>query len=416
MKVSASYTQYTIQWSWVDYAMGIILILLIPLIKWIPLMMSVTGLFWIYEYWKRYKEVGNARYKWGWIQILMILSFVMLLVGMFWTENVPKGWSNVEHKLSLLLVPLIIGLNNRKMTLEQASNIFVMGLVMAAFLLFGIASYRSLFDSSEAWISYWRESTFSVFMHRSYLACYMAMGALIALISFFRSSQWFWACVFLLLSGVVLLTVSKAGIIALLLGVIGLCAYFLFWKKSGSKLRLTMVIGILFLCAMLLLNERIQVRFNSAWKSFTSASVVNNPSKDGTQARMMMWSAASKVFSENALYGVGTGDVDDALQMENKQRGNEGVVQQKLNAHNQFLNVAVQHGLIGLLILTALMILIFFNFIKDKNAVGIVVTITFFINLLFESFLETRSGVVPFCLLILLFSTLKSSNKTVQRI
>ena len=393
-------------WTVVDFSLGLILLLLVPCIKWIPLLMILTGVLWIWESFKNRKQLNVEKWSWGWIEIIMIASFVLLLAGMGWTENMAKGWSNMEHKLSLLLVPLIFGLRNRRMNLREAGLIFVVGLILASILLLSTATYRSLFETTLDWTNYWKESTFSVFMHRSYLACYMAMGALISLIYFFRRPHWMFVFAFVLLSAMVLLTVSKAGIIALLLGFFLLVFYFVVWRKSGVRVRIIMGLAMVLLLLVLLLNNRVRIRFSSAWNSFFTAEVMNNPSKDGTQARMMMWSAASKVFIDHFWMGVGTGDVDDALQKENITRHNDGVVAQKLNAHNQFLNQAVQHGILGLGLLTALMVVMIIKFIRKQNLLGVVVWSTFLINLAFESFLETRSGVVPFCLLLLLMTSL----------
>jgi O-antigen ligase len=402
-------------WTSVDFALGIILLLLIPCIKWIPLLMIFTGCLWIWEFYKNRNQFQATKFSLGWIELGMIALFVLLLLGMLWTENVEKGWSNVEHKLSLLLVPIIFGLRNRKMKIQDAGVFFIVGLAIASILLLSIAAYRSLFDGTLTWTSYWKESTFSVFMHRSYLACYMSMGALISLIYFFKVLRWYFLFAFILLSAMVLLTVSKAGIIALILGFFSLVFYFVIWQKSGAKVRVIMVLAMVMLPLMLGLNSRVRIRFGSAWNSFFTAEVMNNPSKDGTQARMMMWSAATEVFATHLLAGVGTGDVDDALQMENMVRHNDGVVAQKLNAHNQFLNQAVQHGILGLVLLISLMTVIIVRLIRNRNLIGVVIWSVFIINLAFESFLETRSGVVPFCLLIMLMSSLNKGDIIIKK-
>lgn len=105
---------------------------------------------------------------------------------------------------------------------------------------------------------------------------------------------------------------------------------------------------------------------------------------------------------ENAsLFGVGTGDVNDELVEWNQDRANRGVAESRLNAHNQFLNFSVQFGIVGVLVLTMVFILLFYWAIQFNDQVLAMLTVVFFINFFFESFLETRAGILPFTVLLL---------------
>jgi O-antigen ligase len=111
----------------------------------------------------------------------------------------------------------------------------------------------------------------------------------------------------------------------------------------------------------------------------------------------------------NFLFGVGTGDYDDELTKMNLKYNNQGVAEERLNSHNQFLNTGVQLGVIGFFILTMIFLVSFFA--SDKRLWQLLILLVFFINFLVESFLETQAGIVLFCTLLLLFFSRKNTDE-----
>jgi O-antigen ligase len=232
------------------------------------------------------------------------------------------------------------------------------------------------------------------------------MGALIALHAWLKNRHKYMLMGFILFTVVVVLTASKAGLITLVTGSFVLSVQWVYRYLNNWKVWLLTMLSFLLMGVLLWSNALLRMRFSSAWNSITSAEVVNNPSKDSTQARMIMWSSARSVISRNFWIGVGTGDGDMELQKENLNRNNTGVAKQKLNAHNQFLNTWVQLGVLSCLVLVAIFGSLGFYFYKKKSPISLLILFCFFINFLFESLLETRAGIVPFCFLTLLLLTI----------
>jgi O-antigen ligase len=144
----------------------------------------------------------------------------------------------------------------------------------------------------------------------------------------------------------------------------------------------------------------------------TKVRTVNNPTIESSASRAIMWSTAMGLFSENVVIGVGTGDVSNALDERNLELGNTGVAEKSLNAHNQYLNTAVQLGLAGLIPLLLIFITSFVRAVKTKLIEGILLTLILFLTLMFESFLETQAGIIPVTLLLLLFFSISRANET----
>ena len=131
----------------------------------------------------------------------------------------------------------------------------------------------------------------------------------------------------------------------------------------------------------------------------------NNSSVESNASRILMWSASAEVIKENPLLGVGTGDYDDALAQQNLNLNNQGVLKERLNSHSQFLNTWVQLGFFGFAVLSMMFIV---PMTGSFSIYKILILVTFFLNFLFESFLETQAGIILFCIFIMLLFSPKS--------
>jgi hypothetical protein len=119
-------------------------------------------------------------------------------------------------------------------------------------------------------------------------------------------------------------------------------------------------------------------------------------------------------------FGVGTGNVDDHLsyrltlygQTEMAKKDGENGIQ--YNPHNQFLQTAVEIGVIGLLLLVTLFGSTLRFAWRHRNYALLIMTAALVFNSLFESMLQRQSGIVFFsfwiCLLIVV-STSKPTNE-----
>ena len=85
-----------------------------------------------------------------------------------------------------------------------------------------------------------------------------------------------------------------------------------------------------------------------------------------------------------------------------------GVVKQRYNSHNQFLNTMVQLGLCGLSMIIMIFITGFKNALHTKDLLLFFTFLAFLLNFLFESFIESQAGIVLFCLLPISLISLKN--------
>ena len=140
----------------------------------------------------------------------------------------------------------------------------------------------------------------------------------------------------------------------------------------------------------------------------------DNNSVESNQARLIMWNTSIKVIKDNFFYGTGTGDYNDELIKRNKKYKNQGVVKSELNSHNQFLNTFVQLGLFGFLTLCAVFYLYFRIALKNRDLLIVSIGVAFLLNFLFESVIETQSGIILFCVLFICSSSSDLRNNTLK--
>jgi O-antigen ligase len=262
-----------------------------------------------------------------------------------------------------------------------------------------LALWRYKGQSENSWQFEFLSSRFSIFMHRSYFACYLVIGIVLLfdnILKVFTMSNLALICFF---SIGVLQTGSKAGIVCLF--VVFIVQFFAFTKLKNTRFNWIMNFSVLLFSIVLLTNNPIKTRFETMWSALGNIQTKNNNSVESNTARIIMWSTSIDVWKENFVFGTGTGDYDDELTKLNKKYKNNGVVKERLNSHNQFLNTSVQLGLMGLMVLLTIFYSSFM--FSEKKMWQFLILLVFFINFSVESFLETQAGIILFCTLLLLF-------------
>ena len=111
--------------------------------------------------------------------------------------------------------------------------------------------------------------------------------------------------------------------------------------------------------------------------------------------RLEFWKTALCIIKEHVLFGVGTGDVENAFKNQYQKENTSLEKRWQLRSHNQYLETTVALGVIGLLLLFARLLAPFFSGKKMSVlfVLFILIEVLSFIN---EDTLETQAG-VTFC-------------------
>ena len=84
-------------------------------------------------------------------------------------------------------------------------------------------------------------------------------------------------------------------------------------------------------------------------KGYDVYQKTGNPSGSSSMQRIEYIRASIGIIGHNLIYGVGTGDLEDAFNTQYEEMNTPLERQYRYHAHNQFLGIAVAYGLLGLL-------------------------------------------------------------------
>ncbi|MGD0711202.1 MAG: O-antigen ligase family protein [Bacteroidales bacterium] len=362
------------------------------------------------------------------IAFLGIIFYLLYVIGITLSHNLSYGLFDLQIKIPILLFPILCFINIKDYydCMLKIIKWFILGCFIAVIFCLFYALYQYLHEqyniSHHLWnnnygINFFLSSRFSVFIHHSYFSMYLNLALLILLFKIWYNEKIFnkkfsFLLVFVFILSIVLLS-SKAGLITLFIQ----CLLFFILYFILNKMYLQGLSIILFFIILLFLLTRIAPEFsntiNNAFKAMDSKNI-DKKTIESSAARVLIWESSIKIIKENFLFGVGTGDVKDALINEFKIDGATGALYEKLNAHNQFLQTFIALGFWGFIILLTMFVLPFYLCIKYKKYIYLSFLIICFINFLFESMLEVQTGVMFFAFFNILFSIEQYKEKEIE--
>lgn len=140
--------------------------------------------------------------------------------------------------------------------------------------------------------------------------------------------------------------------------------------------------------------------FLNGYYKYRYLSIINDNS---LFMRFEFWKAARGIINDNFLFGVGTGDVNQAYKL--KYQEIETQLDERLwhRAHNQFLSIAVAFGILGLIIFIFAIFYPAFKLKAFKSFNFLIIFVVLLISFLSEDTLETQHGVTIFAFLYTFF-------------
>ena len=122
---------------------------------------------------------------------------------------------------------------------------------------------------------------------------------------------------------------------------------------------------------------------------------INKDARYGFAIRILSWDAAISLIKEKPIIGYGAGNTQKKLNNAYLERGYNYPYKENLNAHNQFLQIWLENGLLGILSSSLIFICLFgvFRNAKADSQFILMIMVILFINSLFESIFNRFSGV-----------------------
>lgn len=399
------------------------MMLLIPVYHWyLTPFMIFWGIIWFLKFRGKIVDINNKPRLQKLLFFSFILFFIWQLIGMFYSDDLKDGLRNISLRLPLLLFPLVLSSPGDKIkrNIKLLLNIFAFTTFLFIVACYIYALIRSLdiehaaitFNPHPAeypWLNYFYGSYFAIFQHPSYLSMYALLSAFIAFESFFDKSFFYsyrysWLLVGIVLLASVYLLSSRAAILASIV-IVPLYLIYKFMQGDLKKIGLTGIgLCIILLFTVFVTNPRLK----SLLKSETRKELVDMARKE---ARISLWQAAFSLIKNNLLIGVGTGDIQNELNKVYVKSGNGELPKvENLNAHNQFLEIAAENGLIGLTLFLTIFLLMMVISIEEHNIIYLVFIAIVFFSFLFETMLNRLAGLAFFSFFSFMLSDLNKYN------
>jgi len=394
-------------------------------IHYLPPVMILWVLFWILDNRSGLKKdifIGN---KAAILFSLFIFYYLWQAVGLIYTTDTKMGLSNLFGRLSLVLFPLVLIFPGAmiKNNIKTLIRIFVISTFLFMLFCFSYALYRSVslqdglwtFNShpeESVWLNHFYSSELTVSQHPSYIAMYVLLSTFICFESYYdfslkSKSRIMWLILgFLLLISQYFLS-SRAGI---LLNLILIPLYFIIkLRQLGRKksVWLWIILILIALAPLVAKNQRVDYLLGSVFNKQVDYERKKDP-------RFLIWESSLKIAQKNLLFGVGIGDVRTELAQEYERIGEVAMAKERLNAHNQFLEVLLENGIIGLLLFISIFVSMFYIAFSEKNLLYGLFILMIFMFFLFETVLYRLAGVSFFALFSFLLIYTKTNNQTIE--
>lgn len=398
-------------------------VIILPFYVWYyPPFMILWGLSRVLEF--RKNKIQNIRlndYP-TLLFILFILFYFWQLAGIIYSDNTKLGWNIFFSRLSLFLFPFVLVIPGKKVlrNIKLLLKLFAGSTTLFILCCFVYAFYKSIsfqngifiynpHPPEEYWTSYFFGSYFSINQHPSYLVMYVIISVFIAFESWFDKNlkllvRVLWLLTsFLLLSSIYFLS-SRSGILSAVLLVPIYFFYKLKLKGKGLIIALSIFVILFALFSVIRTNERVKIGIDS----ISNGSFKQNAIKD---KRIIIWHSALRIIRNNLIFGVGIGDVKTELLKEYHRVGDQELINKIYNVHNQFLEVLLEDGIIGLSFFLTILGCMGISIFDEKNLLYGLFLMMMIVFFMFETVLYRLAGISFFSLFSFL---LLQANRNTQ--
>jgi O-antigen ligase len=408
-----------------SYLVAVITVIILAVhVQYLPPCMVLWCLVWLLENRLRFKDIWQNNRYFSTLCILFGIYYLWQLLSLTYTNDVKLGMNNLFGRLSLLLFPLVLFYPGE--TIKSRAKILLKIFAISTFLFilfcFCHALLRSVYmlnghwtfdphPQGQSWLNYFFGSDLTSSQHPSYVAMYVVLAFFICFESWldfttvFSKRIWWMIIGFFLLITQYFLS-SRAGILTSMLMV---PFYFIIKLRRSDRGRyvwIGIIVIVILLVPVVLNNQRVDYLSRSMSKQKSGYIAKKDP-------RLIIWDSALQIAKNHLLLGVGIGDVRTELTLEYKRIGENKMAGEQLNAHNQFLEVLVENGIIGVILILSIFIYMAWIAYTGKNLIYGLFIMIVFIFFQFESMLYRFAGVSFFSLFsfLLMHITAQTGNK-----
>ena len=335
--------------------------------------------------------------------LLLIALYLVLVLGLINSENIDEGMSKIAISIPFIIAPVLFLFNKDLIEVRVIVKAFFVGLflsIILSFISLIINGYLTL-DSFYA--------DFDLFHHSSYFSMLIniALVLLLFLHEKIKLSIIMRFIVVVFLSGLIFLISSKAGVLVLI-ALFFIKAIQVIKSSSALYPKLFFLSFLIIFSVLLIQNKRVQNMVLN-FENIINQDTPIYPT-ESTAIRWKIWEKSFDLITESFVLGYGSGDANDQLMKAYNEEPYllRHIIKKKYNAHNTFFQLWIMIGLMGPLILLALLLSILIRHRYSFFSIGVV--LIFVINFSLESMLERHAGVMIFSFFISLIIVCKDSS------
>lgn len=355
-------------------------------------------------------------------KLLFVFSslYLVQVFGIIYSEDKANALSELLLKLPLLIFPLVLGTVSpfEEQDFIRIKKHFILAAAAACLISLSYGALQYITTGDPHQLTY---QNLSIYKHsHPYFLGMLCLFSIAILFEKESSATMPHKTMRLLLAGLFstflfLLTLRLFILLLLLLTV------FLIFRRIGSTRKIVLYTSTILITAALaiLLIPSLQSKFTEAIVPDAAHSIPLDTdgslgkSWGGKAIRLAIWECSLDVIREHPVWGVGTGDAQEALQLAYEKRMFYFASRyNRYNTHNQYLQLLVGNGIPALLAFLAALLFPLKIFMK-RNDTG---TYTLFILLISaicitEAILDANKGIVLYSFFnsLFAFNLLKSN-------
>ncbi len=351
---------------------------------------------------------AKKQFNWKWLLINSSL-FLVYAFSFIYTENYKIGVTKLETGLSILIIPIIFyGFLGNYRIKQLLKSTFYKFFIFSTFIYSMVSYYFIVTDSKTVFYNNWYTNKFRTIItevpligqHPIYASIFLSISIiffieLVKLKYFKVIHQNIYSFFVIINTSLLFILASKGVIISLFI------TCFIYVLRTVKKHKVTLILVMIAGLVLFTFNRRLKEAFR-----FDNYVEINE--NFSTSIRVGIYKCAIQVIKEEFFLGYGVGDAQHALNLCYANKSNV-LLKNRFNSHNQYIDVTIKTGILGLSIFICFLFMNFKKAIKYKNDIVISVLIFYCISLLTENLLVRQSGVILFFFLL---SFLNHSRKT----
>ncbi|MCO6494577.1 MAG: O-antigen ligase family protein [Bacteroidetes bacterium] len=334
------------------------------------------------------------------LTLLFILFLVFHLFGLFLSDNFQEGQRKFFLKLPFLLSPFIWIVFFKFNKLQQ--NIILICFIFFTYLTGTISTliyfqnqdyFDALIRAAKPMPIYFGYGIYHIqFSVLNAIACLSGLYLLVFQKANIQKFVFFAVLVFTVINITNLHVLSaRTGLLAFYVAVF---IFVLMYLKNEGKAKYLKFFPLLILFPIIayFLSDSLQNRMANSLEDWDTIVHSKDANDKSVAMRVQAWKNGFALLQEHPIKGIGLGDVDTEMQRKYIERKTNLLEQNRKNPHNQFLETALQVGVVGALIL--FLIFVFYALVQQKRYIGFGILIILFVSMFFESLFERQVSVM----------------------